>query len=1013
MVCTFLLNPTKITGQFYPAKTYSTTNGMPSNSVYSITQADNRVMWFITSEGVATYDATEWNLFPDSLNLPITEHSYIQKDTKGNIWTAGYNESNFTIQYFEGDQWTEVVIPQDWPEERSPFSFRTLGEQVFLGIENRVYALDPNHSKWDMKYLNHESKKATINNFVAIEGVLFITTNEGIFELKEQTIERSILNRYPLQSENILTLNKHKDTFYFLGLNWLGKIKDDKYEHISGELGIFSSSSFKKYSLEIDENDRIYYSSYNVASVLNQNTGRWIPLKVLGRQQNVLSNQIFVDAENNYWVGDNRGLFKFNLLRFQNFNSNTGLIEDEVTSVYETLDKKIILANPRGLNFYQNGEISSIDLRNRYPNFVTRILDVEQDIDGRIYLALSSGGLISINNGRIKQYDSKTLNGVVNALTILNEELLIANFNSVFKFNNQELELFGEFDGIRNIKTLESGKLAVLSYRGLYITDGSTKKEYFSSEKSLNSTFSIEEWNDKYLVATEAGLGVLEEGKIMRFDSVQLNGSSAYSLTKDSNNNLWIGTNDGIFKYNGETTVQYNKRNGLIGNEINRNAVVEDSNGNIWIGTDSGVSLFDSNAEAEADHFPIIELKEFITLEGSDLTELDKRSISYNENSIELKFRTISFFNENEMFFEYKLEGFDKNWNESSDISTNAVRYTNLNSGQYEFLVKGRVESGEWSEPYSLLFEVQKPFYKEAWFVILLLALIVGVGYSVYRIRVLFLIKQRETLRRLVSRRTEEIDMQNRSLKEAYRDLEQAQIKLVQTEKMAALGVLTAGVAHEINNPLNYIKAGSEIVKQISEEEGTSFIIEDKDTFKTVMNGIDLGVQKILNITRSLGSFTSTSETLNHTVHINKVLNDTLTILEHELRGRIEVKKEYTSKDVYVVGNEGKLYQVFSNLVTNSIHAIKNKGRITLSTEETDDHVIISITDTGSGIPEEIRKKIFDPFFTTKEQGKGTGLGLSIVYNIIKELNGDIEIESVVDNGTNVKLKLKKASATE
>ena len=101
----------------------------------------------------------------------------------------------------------------------------------------------------------------------------------------------------------------------YLGLNWIGKVEDNRYSLVSDELGIFSESDIKKYSLEIDDRGRVFYSSYSRASVLNEGTGRWIPLKILGRQQNVLSNQIFVDQEKNYWVGDNRGLFKFNLLK--------------------------------------------------------------------------------------------------------------------------------------------------------------------------------------------------------------------------------------------------------------------------------------------------------------------------------------------------------------------------------------------------------------------------------------------------------------------------------------------------------------------------------------------------------------------------------------------------------------------------------------------------------------------------------------------------------------------------
>ncbi|MAB65850.1 MAG: hypothetical protein CL662_03335 [Bacteroidetes bacterium] len=1013
LICVILLYPDLLFSQFYPAQTYSTTNGMPSNSVFSITQAENRMMWFITSKGVATYDASEWYLFPESLNLPFTEHSYIQKGTDGKIWVAGYNKSEFTLQYHENGNWVKVVVPEEWTEQRTPFSFKTIGKKVFLGLENRLFMLNESNSKWEVRKLENGSKKAEINSLVGIDGALFISTREGIYELDGDSIIRSPLNKYPLQSNNILSINKHNNAFYILGLNWIGKVDENEYKLVSNDLGIFTESGFKKYSLEIDNTGRVYYSSFSPASVLNEKTGRWIPLKVLGRQQNVLSNQIFVDAESNYWVGDNRGLFKFNLLRFQNFNSNTDLIEDEVSSIYESSNGRIILANPRGLNFYDKGEITSIDLRNRYPNFLTRILDVEETKDGRVFLALSGGGLVSMNNGTVRSYDSGILNNAVITLATFKGDLLVANYNSIYRFKDGRLSLFGEYNGIRNIIALGSDKLAILSFQGVYITDGVTTQKYISNQNSLNSTFDIEEWKNEYLVATENGLGILKAGEIVEYDAFALRGTSAYSILKDSNNNLWVGTNDGIFKFDGKEVNHFNKRNGLIGNEVNRNALIEDSNGNIWIGTDSGVSLFEQTEEVESQHVPVIELKKFSTLAGTDLTKRNEKSIEYNENSIELKFRTISFFNEQEMSFQYKLSGFEENWNEASDISTSFIRYTNLDPGQYQFLVKGRVEFGAWSEPYSLNFEIQKPFYQTAWFIILIIVLLIAVAYSIYRIRVLFLIKQRETLRKLVTRRTEEIDMQNRSLKEAYRDLEQAHIKLVQTEKMAALGVLTAGVAHEINNPLNYIKAGSEIVKQLTEEKGSSVVIEDKDTFKTVLSGIDLGVQKILNITRSLGSFSSTSDKINNTIHINKVLDDTLIILEHELRGRIKVIKEYDSQSVYVVGNEGKLYQVFSNLVVNSIHAIEGDGTITISTVESNDEVIVSISDTGSGISEEVRKKIFDPFFTTKEQGKGTGLGLSIVYNIVKELNGDIEIESTVDKGTTVKLKLKRASEKE
>ncbi len=246
IVVTSWLVPTTLLGQFYPAKTYSTTDGMPSNSVYSISQADNMVMWFITSSGVTTYDASEWYLFPDSLGLPFTEHSYIQKDGRGRIWVAGYNKEGLTVQYYTNNEWTEVKTPDSWPNYRASFSFKTANDEVFLGFKNQVYHLFDDRSDWKLTELSIDGKEALINNFVDIEGQLYITTKEGVFTLEGDEIVYSKLNEFDFQSKNVLTINKHNNSYYLLGLNWIGKITEENYELISDELGIFSESSFNK-----------------------------------------------------------------------------------------------------------------------------------------------------------------------------------------------------------------------------------------------------------------------------------------------------------------------------------------------------------------------------------------------------------------------------------------------------------------------------------------------------------------------------------------------------------------------------------------------------------------------------------------------------------------------------------------------------------------------------------------------------------------------------------------------
>ncbi len=234
----------------------------------------------------------------------------------------------------------------------------------------------------------------------------------------------------------------------------------------------------------------------------------------------------------------------------------------------------------------------------------------------------------------------------------------------------------------------------------------------------------------------------------------------------------------------------------------------------------------------------------------------------------------------------------------------------------------------------------------------------------------------------MVNERTNEIDEQNRklniynqnlkeqkeALETALNALEKTQFKLVQSEKMAALGVLTAGVAHEINNPMNYIKSGAEILKMISKIENNEVLIKDKDTYEQVMDGINIGVERIVNITKSLGSFSRKDDRIDSKVDINKVLKDSVTILHHEYKERIQILFNFENEHLYASGNESKLYQVFTNLLINAIHSIEHEGTIKIETKTSEDKALIVITDTGHGIPEEVLSKIYDPFLQQRKR---------------------------------------------
>jgi signal transduction histidine kinase len=163
----------------------------------------------------------------------------------------------------------------------------------------------------------------------------------------------------------------------------------------------------------------------------------------------------------------------------------------------------------------------------------------------------------------------------------------------------------------------------------------------------------------------------------------------------------------------------------------------------------------------------------------------------------------------------------------------------------------------------------------------------------------------------------------------------------------------------------------------------------------------------VTEIVNSLGRFSRRSDDLNQICNINSIIDNCLVILNNTFKYKCTVTKEYCDEKLEVTGNEGKLHQVFINILNNSIQAIEKNGTLHISTNIAENNcALIIIRDNGSGILPEHINKIFDPFFTTKEPGKGTGLGLSIVYSIIKEHNGFITYKSEINRGTEVKILL-------
>jgi two-component system NtrC family sensor kinase len=258
--------------------------------------------------------------------------------------------------------------------------------------------------------------------------------------------------------------------------------------------------------------------------------------------------------------------------------------------------------------------------------------------------------------------------------------------------------------------------------------------------------------------------------------------------------------------------------------------------------------------------------------------------------------------------------------------------------------------------------------------------------------------------RRAIADAKRELERKNADLAAAYTELQDTQAQLIQSAKMASLGQLVAGVAHEINNPLAFVVShlgtalrGLEGVDQVLPAE--SVVLQGFQRAQSRLQEMDIGLNRIKDLVLKLKTFSRLDEGERKVVSVRESIDAILTILGHQLKDRIEVTLQFGDPDL-ISCYAGALNQALMNLVSNAIDAIQGEGKLWITTSAQGETFQIVIADTGPGIPAAIHDRIFEPFFTTKPIGEGTGLGLSITYSIVKKHGGTLQLRDRLGGGT-------------
>lgn len=282
----------------------------------------------------------------------------------------------------------------------------------------------------------------------------------------------------------------------------------------------------------------------------------------------------------------------------------------------------------------------------------------------------------------------------------------------------------------------------------------------------------------------------------------------------------------------------------------------------------------------------------------------------------------------------------------------------------------------------------------------------------------------------LLESRSRELYDSNQSLRAAYEQLKTQKAQLVHQEKLASIGQLSAGVAHEINNPAGYVKSNlstltdyvgklqgfidasdkilaqsPEIAAQLEETKKRYDIEFIREDIQDLISDANEGMERVSSIVKALKDFSRPDTEKPQCFSLNECIQNTLKIIHNEIKYKADLQLEL-NEIPEIHGQPGSMGQVVLNLIVNASHALQAKGVIKVNTSLNQNEVCLGVSDNGCGIAEENIAKIFDPFFTTKEVGTGTGLGLSIVQNIVRKHKGRIHVDSKIDQGTSFSVYL-------
>jgi ligand-binding sensor domain-containing protein/signal transduction histidine kinase len=1043
----------------YIFKYLETYHGLLESEIHTTLFDQRGNLWIASNEGVSCYDGKVLYHFTEKEGLLRNSVFYMMEDRKGNIW-FDYGEGQVScydgrgFMHFTGDKRTRSVFLGNnsmLEDSKGNIWFRTLVNGL---------------TRYDGKNFTHFTRREGLSsNWLRCimedsKGNIWLGTHgEGV-------------SRYDGKS---FTWFKKKD-----GLNHdiVSAIVEDR----NGNFWFGTDSGVARYDgkaiVQFMEKDGL--SNNLIGSAIQDRLGNlWFGTYMNGvtifdgkkfiritEEEGLMGKSIQAmncDKNGGVWISSETGV---SLFEPGNFTRYGRMVSDyfyrPAGVLKENSNGNIVVANDNGIFRFDDESIYQLTDRDSLAKqyFVNHM----EDRNGNLWMAPVRNSLLFFDGKQITNFSINTeLNHSL--LEDRRGNLWIGTHKGVLIYDGKDFFQFTETDGLCSnvvfaLHEDKKGNIWIGTRGGLARFDGKSFINYSQKEGLSNNVvrYILEDRRGNLWLSTNEGINHFD-GK--RFTVITkregIHHKFVGRITEDKEGNVWMISHKGVSrvpagyvddlseeaKFQSQTLkpgiINFRQKDGL--KSLLNNGLIDKKN-RLWIAeSDWSQSLLVLDLELflGLKQIPVISLTD-VNINGKafdfhNLSEDEKRKISfsgvsrfynyplylklpYYHNQLSFYFTAKGQVTNEQILYSYKMEGIANEWSKPS--LENKAYYPYLPPGAYTFKVRAIGGSQIWGEEFEYTFEILPPWWFTWWaYVLYIIGFVAGL-IVIFRWRTKTIKQENLRLEKNVEQRTKELKAAKEKVEHSLTELKATQTQLVQREKMASLGELTAGIAHEIQNPLNFVNNFSEVSNELIDEMKNELAIGNTKEANEIADDIKQNLEKINHhgkradsIVKGMLQHSRTSSGQKEPTDINALCDEYLRLAYHGLRAKdktfnakFETRFDPSLPKLNVVPQD--LGRVILNLINNAFYAVTEKKKqaedgyepsVTVSTKMSEGKVEISVKDNGNGIPENILDKIFQPFFTTKPTGQGTGLGLSLAYDIVTKVHGGELIAKTEKNG--------------